>query len=428
MDTDYRTRYADRALAELLDEIPAVLVTGPRACGKTTTARRHAASLAALDVPATAAALAADPDLYLTDRARPLLIDEWQMVPDVLGAIKRRVDADPAPAQFILTGSVRSQSSTRMWPGTGRVLRLAMGPMSEREVNGFRGTLDSLFLHRLFLGEPPRLRASPLNIRDYIECAVRGGFPEAVRMESSQLRGRWLGSYVEQLLTRDITDLDESVDGGRLRTYVEVLALNLAGVLAQSSLAQMASINVKTAERYDRLLAEVGLVDNLPAWGFNRIERIEKRPKRFITDSGLACAAAGLDASAIQDDGVLLGRVLETFVLMQLRAEVLAAHTQMRLHHLRTLNGRQEIDFVVEGPGGRVLAIEVKAASAVNQHDARHIDWLRERIGSRFTAGFVLHTGPDSFPLRDAIWALPISTLWAEDEQPGIWSPRSGLN
>ena len=99
-----------------------------------------------------------------------------------------------------------------------------------------------------------------------------------------------------------------------MRTYVEVLALNLAGVLAQSSLAQMSSINVKTAERYDRLLAEV-----------------------------------------------------------------LAAHTQMRLHHLRTLNGRQEIDFVVEGPGRRVLAIEVKAASAVNQHDARHIELTTNR-------------------------------------------------
>lgn len=416
METQYRARFADAALADLMVELPAVLLTGPRGCGKTTTAGRHAGSFIGLDVPATAAALSADPDEYLIDRPGPVLVDEWQAVPDVLGAIKRRVDADPAPGQFILTGSVRSQTSSQMWPGTGRLVRLAMGPMSEREIEGFTGPLDELPLHRMLAGRPPVRHRSTLGIRDYIQRSERGGFPEAVRLTRPQLRRRWLSSYVEQLLTRDIADLDESVNEDRLATYVQVLALNLAGVLAQSSLTQMAGANVRTTERYDRLLAEVGLVHNLPAWGINRIERIEKRPKRFLTDSGLACVAAGLDARSILDDGVLLGRFLEAHVLMQLRAEALAAHEQMRLHHLRTLNGRQEIDFVVEGQGGRLVAIEVKAGATVTPYDARHLAWLKERVGSRFMAGIVLHTGPDTFPLGDTIWAMPISMLWAVEQ------------
>ena len=409
---EYRRRFADCVLEELLRDVPALFVTGPRGCGKTTTASRHSAARVSLDIPGVASAAQADPDVFLNGQEHPLLIDEWQEAPSVLGALKRAVDGDAAAGQFIVTGSVRSELAPGTWPGTGRLVRVPMAPMAQREVLGFDDALASLFLHRAFAEEQPQLVESDATIADYVDLALRGGFPEVVRTSSDRVRRAWLESYSEQLLTRDITSLGETVDGLRLRQYVEVLSLNTAGILAQSSLAAMAGITVKTSERYDQLLTDVGIVDNLLPWSRNRIARVEKRPKRFVVDTGIAMAAARLDRDSILRDGTLMGRFLEALVYMQLRAEVLAADNPMRLFHLRTANGRQEIDFVVEGPGGSVVGIEVKASAQVTAHDARHLRWLKEQTSSKWRAGFVLHSGRNSYPLGDGIWALPVAALW----------------
>ena len=115
----YVPRLADARLRELLGGLPAVMVTGPRAAGKTTSARRLAASVLRLDDPGVAAVVVADPDAALRRLPEPILIDEWQEVPQVLGAVKRAVDDEPRPGRFVLTGSVQADLTASMWPGTG---------------------------------------------------------------------------------------------------------------------------------------------------------------------------------------------------------------------------------------------------------------------------------------------------------------------
>lgn len=125
----YVTRLVDKMLTELMDELPAIMLIGPRATGKTTTARRHATSVVRLDQPAEATAFVADPDSALQGFDEPLLLDEWQVVPGVLGAVKRAVDDDFRPGRFLLTGSVRADLNAATWPGTGRVVRVALHGM-----------------------------------------------------------------------------------------------------------------------------------------------------------------------------------------------------------------------------------------------------------------------------------------------------------
>src|SRR5688572_17200032 len=128
----YLPRLGDERLADLFAQLPALLITGPRAAGKTTTARQHASAMIRLDRAAEAAAFEADPDAALRGAPEPLLLDEWQSVPSVLGAVKRAVDDDPRPGRFLLTGSVRADLETENWPGTGRLVRGRLHGLAQR--------------------------------------------------------------------------------------------------------------------------------------------------------------------------------------------------------------------------------------------------------------------------------------------------------
>src|SRR5664280_2258511 len=178
-DREYWPRLVDRYLSEVLSDFAAVMVTGARAVGKTTTASQLAVNTVRLDRPGVAAAYRADPDAALRRAARPVLIDEWQEVPAVLGAVKRAVDRDPRPGQYLLTGSVRAQLQNETWAGTGRVVRMNMYGLTEREVTGRLAAEPSLFLTRLArsgidgLVLPPQLP----DIDDYVQLALRGQPP-----------------------------------------------------------------------------------------------------------------------------------------------------------------------------------------------------------------------------------------------------------
>ncbi len=399
----------DPLITELLSELPALLVVGPRATGKTTTAARHAARIVRLDRADEAASFRANPDVALLDLPEPVLLDEWQAVPEVLGAVKRAVDSDNRPGRYLLAGSVRADIDTETWPGTGRVVRVPMYPLTVAEQTG---NVTQPLMDRLVGGEELVAAADTPDLRGYIDLALRGGFPEAALALSGRVRERWLESYVEQLLTRDALTLNGSRDPTRLGRYFEAYALNSAGLADHKTLYDSAGINRKTALAYDRLLKNLMVVDELPAWTSNRLRRLVLSPKRFLIDSALLGGVLGVDAVGVMRDGNLLGRLLETFVAAQLRAEATVAAARPRLYHLRSEQGRVEIDIVAELRGQRIIGIEVKADSAPSSQDARHLSWLRDNLDDRFIAGVVLHTGPATYPLGNRIVAAPISTLW----------------
>jgi predicted AAA+ superfamily ATPase len=399
----------DGLLSELLSELPAVMVTGPRAGGKTTTAARHAASVVRLDRALEAEAFRADPDAALREYEEPILLDEWQEAPGVLGAVKRAVDGDPRPGRFLLTGSVRADLDAATWPGTGRVVRVAMYGMTVREQLG-RAEGPAL-LDLLAAGEVPGVGPDPPDLRGYVETALRSGFPDPALRMAPRARVRWLDGYVEQLLVRDAAGVDPGRDPERVGRFLEAYALNTAGIAADATLMEFAGVNRKTAAAYERLLASLFVVDALPAWSSNRLKRLSKARKRHLVDPALIASILRLDAGAVLRNGDLLGRLLESFVAAQIRAELPLCASRPRLYHLREEHGRHEVDLLAELGAGRVVAFEVKAGAA-DLHAARHLAWLRDRLGDRFVRGVVFHTGPRPFELDDRILALPVCALW----------------
>jgi uncharacterized protein len=410
----YLPRLVDGQLAEAVEAFAAVMVVGARATGKSTTAARLASQVDRLDVPDVAATYRADPDAALRRASRPLLIDEWQEVPDVLSAVKRAVDRDRSPGQFILTGSIRATADMSTWAGTGRVIRIGMHPLAEREIEGHvdRDDLVSGLTSRWLAAIPTSL--PPIDIDGYLGRAARGSFPELALYERTEPQRRlWLASYLDDLVTRDVDALGTARDPERLRRYVSTLALNLAGQPSDAALLRDAGVTAKTAAAYEHALVNLAILDLVPAWTSNRLKRLTKGAKRYLVDTALAAVAADVTVDEIVRDGDLRGRWFDAFATAQLRAELAARSPGRRLHHLRAESGRHEIDIVVELGRGRVFAIECKAGAAPSREDARHLLWLRDELGDRFVGGVVMHSGGSVFELDDRIAAVPLSACWA---------------
>lgn len=411
----YRQRLLDPLLDEILAQLPALMVVGPRAAGKTTTAERRATTTIRLNRDAEAAAFEADPDAALRGLAELVLLDEWQTVPTVFGAVRRAVEKEARPGRFLMTGSVRAELENEVWPGTGRVQRLVMYPMTMRELSG---NVDGpTFLDRVAAGVELTVPAETPDLRGYVELALRSGFPTPALQLTGRAREFWLESYIDDLLTHDVEQLEEPPtrkrDVQRLRRYFEACVLNSAGIPEHKTLYDAAQITRPTAIGYDNLLADLFTVDQVPAWSSNRLKRLVRRPKRYVVDPALIAAALRIDENGILRDGNLLGRILETFVAAQLRPEVRLSETRPRLYHLRTEHGRREIDLLAELGGQQLIAIEVKADAAPGKARAGHLTWLRDTVEEgTFVAGIVLHTGPRVYALDEKITAAPISVLW----------------
>lgn len=406
----YIPRLLDPAIESVLGELPALMLVGPRATGKTTTALRYARSVLRLDRPGVAAVVAADPDASLRDLDEPVLVDEWQLVPDVLGAVKRAVDSDALPGRFILTGSSSAASSQALWPATGRVIRLTMYGMTVKERLGQTNT--QTFIHRAVEGSWVQ-PADPPDLRGYVELALSSGFPETVPLGSSRVRRLWLTSFLDQMITRDAVEEGRLRDPSKLRRYIEALALASGETTDHKTIFEAAGVSKATGTIYEGLLQDLLVLEKIPAWSSNRFKRLMRAPKRYLIEPALMATALGVDVRGFMSDAGLLGRLIESFAIAQLRPELAAGEDPAVLYHLRKEGGAREVDALVELGGGRLVAVEIKASSAPNADDGRHLAWLRDELGNRFVAGVVLHTGPKIFTLGDRITAVPICAFWS---------------
>ncbi|WP_084622370.1 DUF4143 domain-containing protein [Demequina oxidasica] len=294
----YLPRLTDAALKRALAASPIVLVDGPRAVGKTTSAAREAAST--LRLPHDLARLTASPEENLRGLARPVLIDEWQLAGvDLLWTLKQLFDVDLTPGQFLLAGSVEPATYGPTFPLTGRATRIVMRPMSQAEIRG-DGAHPS-FLERLVNGERPTPTAGRSGAFS-LDGIATSEFP-AVRAWADP--ATFLEGYAALVAQRAG---DEGRDASRLLTTMRVLATLESQAVPARRVWEAADINKTTWANHEALLARTHITEPSPAYESNRLARLTTYPKSYLADTALALTLAGLTTANLEAEHSLAGQ------------------------------------------------------------------------------------------------------------------------
>jgi predicted AAA+ superfamily ATPase len=402
-------------LRDILSVSRAAAITGPRQVGKSTLAKQLQAegvvpNYFSLDDEATRTAARADPDGFALSLPRPAVIDEVQRVPDLMLAIKQILDRDRTPGQFLITGSadlVTARVVADALPG--RVEYVNLWPLSQAEIVGRRASAIDLLL----AGTPPQISSAPKGRAASAELIVAGGFPDA-RERAPHQRARYFRSYVETILGRDLPEIgDVRIDSSKLEQLLRLLAARTGGMVNYAALGRELALDDKTIKASTELLTQLFLLYRLRPWSTNLGARQVKTPKLLLTDTGMAAALIGVDASryAAPDQGPVAGMLFETFVLMELIKQATWSTTPVELFFYRDAEKR-EVDLVIESSSGDVVGIEVKSATTTGSSDAHGLRLLRDKLGARFKIGVVIYSGEHTLPVEDRIWAVPISGLW----------------
>lgn len=394
-----------------MSEARVVALLGPRQAGKSTLARMLAAGplpadYITLDDERVRALTAEDPQGFIGGLGRTTVIDEIQRVPELLLAIKARVDRDWSPGQFLITGSANLRRIPTVADALpGRVDYLTIWPFTQGEIAGPREG----FLDRLFAGEAPTAPAAPAGRQGYTEMLLAGGYAEAYR-RSETARTRFFASYVDSIVDRDIPETSRVHDPASLGSLLRLLAARSASLVRYDALARESGLDGKTVKSHIAVLERLFLVRVRQPWHVNLSQRQVKTPKLYISDTGMLAALLGADARRVCEDDGFAGSIFETFVATELERQISFSAEPLTLWHFRQED--REVDVIVERPSGEIVGIEVKAGATVRPRDFKGLAHLRERIGGRLIAGVVLYAGEQTLPFGERLWALPLAALW----------------
>lgn len=412
----YLPRVVDDELRRRLSSAGAVVIEGPKASGKTETARHAAESVVFLDVDANARQVASiDADLLLRGPV-PRLIDEWQVEPRLWNDVRRAVDARRAAGQFILTGSAVPADDVARHTGAGRFSFLRMRPMSLFESGHATGEIS---LSALLAGESQRSADAGFRVTDIADRVTAGGWPAQVGRPVADA-SRAARDYLVQIRDVDVSRVDGSRrDPGRVGRLMRSLARNTATEVATTVLAADAGggdgpLSRHTVAAYLGILERLMVTEDQPAWAPHLRSRANLRssPKRHFVDPSLAVAALGAGPESLRADLNLLGLLFESLVIRDLR--VLAQPLDGTVLHYRDTYG-VEADAVVQLHDGRWGAFEVKLGAGLVDEGAAALTRFRQAIdttkcGEPAVLGVIVGTG-FGYLRPDGIAVIPIGAL-----------------
>lgn len=404
------TRHLASGIKEALLDTPAVLVNGPRQCGKTTLVRQFSGSMPyfTLDDSNLLAAVKQDPQGFVRrlDRA---IIDEIQRAPELLTALKLVIDEDRRPGRFLLTGSANLLALPKVADSlAGRMAVHTLLPLSQSELeerpNDFLDRLQNQDWPIAGLPEASRPR------QDLVDRVLAGGYPEMRQRGSAARRQAWARAYLQAIVERDVRDVAQIDHLDRLPQMLTIAATQCAQLFNASQIGAQLNLDTKTIDKYLGILEKLLLVQRLPAWSRNELSRLIKTPKLHFLDAGLQATLLRLGPDIVLTQRERWGATLETWVHGELRKAMSLRPGEWFLAYYRDKD-QVEVDFVLESAQRRIIGIEVKASATVQSADFKGLRRLAGLVGDAFVAGVLLYDGQHALPFGEGLWAVPFSAL-----------------
>lgn len=391
--------------------MPVVLVTGARQTGKSTLieaiARDRNIPIVTFDDQFSLSNALRDPSGWLESLPKPIIIDEVQRVPEIFLAIKKDVDKNRIPGRYLLTGSANPLLLPRLGDSlAGRMGIVNMFPFSQGELRGIKEE----FIHRIFADELSPCQFKPFSLDELCEMILRGGFPAVHQVPDLANVNRWVRSYLQTIMERDVRDISDIQGLRDFPRLFQLLATRSAGLLNISDLSRSLGMVNMTLSRYLRLLETLYFIHLVPSWYSNLGKRIVKTPKLHVCDSTILSQLLGVDKKRLQEDGSLFGQFLESFVFSELLKQRSWAPFPFDIYHFR--DGDHEVDFVLEKPDKTIVGIEIKSSRKIDADDLRGLKHLQKIAGKHFKRGIILHQGDRIESLGENLWAFPIQSLW----------------
>jgi len=412
----YFPRIADQELSHRLEAAGAVVIEGPKACGKTAMARQFASSEVLLDIDANARqAIDVDPALVLAGDV-PRLIDEWQIAPVIWNHIRRTVDERRKPGQFILTGSAIPADDVTRHTGAGRISRLKLLTMSLNESGHSSAKIS---LRDLFDGHFSSCADPGLSLMDIVEQLCRGGWPGNVDLSATaSLTAQ--KDYLEEVQRVDIVRVDGvRRDPGNVGRVNRSLARNVATQVTARTIAADAGgadgpLDDDTVRDYLQALQRLMIYEEQPAWSPHLRSRsiLRKSPKRHFADPALAVAALGATPDRLLKDLNSLGFLFESMVFRDL--SVYARANNAKVYHYQDNTGL-EVDAIVENQHGDWCAFEVKLGASQIDTAAASLLKFRDRVdtnrsGQPQMLAVIVNSGY-GYLRKDGVAVIPVCAL-----------------
>lgn len=405
------TRWQEVTLQEALQSRRVILLTGPRQCGKTTLAKTqidNSTIYRTLDDQNLLQTAQLDPHGFVKHSGQRMIIDEVQLAPVLLSAIKKVVDEDTRPGQYLLTGSANIQSLPSVKESlAGRLRKIRLRPFAQGEL----AQKPPTFLERAFKQDFPSEIADADDRVAILKRAYNGGFPEVLTLKEAERR-QWYTDYIEALLDRDLAEIINIRRRDAMVELLRVLAAWSSKFMDISAIGSGLGIQRATLESYINALEALYLVERLPPWTRTDYERVGKQPKLFMADGGLMRSILGWQFEQTSLDSDRSGKLLETFVFHELAAQVDASESLYSLFHYRDREKR-EVDFLLEREGGGLIGVEIKAGAVIGENAFKHLKWFKTHlVKEQPFIGIVLYTGKTVIPFGAGMWAVPLSMLW----------------